>query len=158
MDRFCPEAFARVHPKYHVPHITLWFWLILSVGTVAYATALEFFFGTALASLIGVAYTYVFIRWQMALAAVSLPYYRPTLWERSGAWKFLGIPLISIGGLVSGAVFFWAIIAYVPGLPYEVLFTVLVYVIGQLAYMYYGAKNKAKGIEMSAIFGQLPPE
>jgi amino acid transporter len=158
MDRFCPEAFARVHPKYHVPHITLWFWLILSVGTVAYATALEFYFGTALASLIGVAYTYVFIRWQMALAAVSLPYYRPTLWERSGAWKFLGIPLISLGGLVAGAVFFWAIIAYVPGLPYEVLFTVLVYVIGQLAYMYYGAKNKAKGIEMSAIFGQLPPE
>ena len=158
MDRFCPEAFARVHPKYHVPHITLWFWLILSVGTVAYATALEFYFGTALASLIGVAYTYVFIRWQMALAAVSLPYYRPTLWERSGAWKFLGIPLISIGGLVSGAMFFWAIIAYVPGLPYEVLFTVLVYVIGQIAYMYYGAKNKAKGIEMSAIFGQLPPE
>jgi len=158
MDRFCPEAFARVHPKYHVPHITLWFWLILSVGTVAYATALEFYFGTALASLIGVAYTYVFIRWQMALAAVSLPYYRPTLWERSGAWKFLGIPLISIGGLVSGAMFFWAIIAYVPGLPYEVAFTVLVYVIGQLAYMYYGAKNKAKGIEMSAIFGQLPPE
>jgi amino acid transporter len=158
MDRFCPEAFARVHPKYHVPHITLWFWLILSVGTVAYATALEFYFGTALASLIGVAYTYVFIRWQMALAAVSLPYYRPTLWERSGAWKFLGIPLISLGGLVAGAVFFWAIIAYVPGLPYEVLFTVLVYVIGQLAYMYYGSKNKAKGIEMSAIFGQLPPE
>ncbi|MHA2024588.1 MAG: APC family permease [Candidatus Thorarchaeota archaeon] len=158
MDRFCPEAFAKVHPKYHVPHVTLWFWLILSVGTVAYATALELFFGTALASLIGVAYTYVFIRWQMALAAVSLPYYRPTLWERSGAWKFLGIPLISIGGLVSGAMFFWAIIAYVPGLPMEVFFTVLVYFIGQVAYMYYGAKNKAKGIEMSAIFGQLPPE
>lgn len=158
MDRFCPEAFANVHPKYHVPHITLWFWLILSIGTVAYATALEFYFGTALAALIGVSYTYVFIRWQMALAAVSLPYYRPTLWERSGAWKFLGIPLISLGGIVAGAVFFWAIIAYVPTLPYEVLFTVLVYVIGQLAYMYYGAKNKAKGIEMSAIFGQLPPE
>jgi len=158
MDRFCPEAFARVHPKYHVPHITLWFWLIVSIGTVAYATVLQVVYNTALAALIGVAYTYVFIRWQMALAAISLPYYRPTLWERSGAWKFLGIPLISLGGLVAGAVFFWAIIAYVPTLPYEVLFTVLVYVIGQLAYMYYGAKNKAKGIEMSAIFGQLPPE
>jgi hypothetical protein len=47
---------------------------------------------------------------------------------------------------------------YTAGVPYEILFTVLVYVIGQLAYMYYGAKNKAKGIEMSAIFGQLPPE
>ena len=160
MDRFCPEMFARVHPKYHVPHITLWFWFILSVGTVAYATILQLFFGTALASLIGVAYTYVFIRWQMALAAVSLPYYRPTLWERSGAWKFLGIPLISIGGLISGAAFFYAIVAYVPdpGVQFEVWFTVIIYVIGQLAYMYYGAKNKAKGIEMSAIFGQLPPE
>ena len=160
MDRFCPEMFARVHPKYHVPHITLWFWLILSAGTVAYATVLQFFFGTALTALIGVAYTYVFIRWQMALAAVSLPYYRPTLWERSGAWKFLGIPLISIGGLISGAAFFYAIVAYVPDptVQYEVWFTVIIYLIGQLAYMYYGAKNKAKGIEMSAIFGQLPPE
>jgi amino acid transporter len=158
MDRFCPEAFARVHPKYHVPHITLYFWLILSIGTVAYATFLQYFYGTALAGLIGVAYTYVFIRWQMSLAAISLPYYRPTLWERSGGWKFLGIPLISLGGIVSGAVFFWAIIAYVPSLPYEVAFTIAVYLIGQIAYMYYGAKNKAKGIEMSAIFGQLPPE
>jgi amino acid transporter len=160
MDRFCPEMFARVHPKYHVPHITLWFWLILSAGTVAYATILQYFFGTALASLIGVAYTYVFIRWQMGLAAVSLPYYRPTLWERSGAWKFLGIPLISIGGLIAGSAFFYAMIAYVPDptVQFEVWFTVIIYVIGQLAYMYYGAKNKARGIEMSAIFGQLPPE
>ncbi|MHA1958926.1 MAG: hypothetical protein ACW99U_01765 [Candidatus Thorarchaeota archaeon] len=158
MDRFCPEAFASVHPKYHVPHITLYFWLILSIGTVAYATFLQVVYGTALGALIGVAFTYVFIRWQMALAAVSLPYYRPTLWERSGAWKFLGIPLVALGGLISGAVFFWAMLDYTAGVPYEILFTVLVYVIGQLAYMYYGAKNKAKGIEMSAIFGQLPPE
>jgi amino acid transporter len=158
MDRFCPEAFASVHPKYHVPHITLYFWLILSLGTLIYATVLQIVFGTALGALIGVAFTYVFIRWQMALAAVSLPYYRPTLWERSGAWKFLGIPLVAIGGLISGAVFFWAMLDYTAGVPYEITFTVLVYVIGQLAYMYYGAKNKAKGIEMSAIFGQLPPE
>ena len=160
MDRFCPEAFASVHPKYHVPHITLWFWLILSLGTVAYATILQYFFHTALASLIGVAFTYVFIRWQMGLAAVSLPYYRPTLWERSGAWKFLGIPLVSLAGLISGSAFFYALIAYVPDptVQFEVWFTVIVYVIGQIAYMYYGAKNKAKGIEMSAIFGQLPPE
>jgi len=160
MDRFCPEAFASVHPKYHVPHITLYFWLILSLGTVAIATILVVTTGTALGALIGVAFTYVFIRWQMALAAVSLPYYRPTLWERSGAWKFLGIPLIGIGGLVSGAAFFYALIAYTPDptVAYEVWFTVVVYLIGQLAYMYYGAKNKAKGIEMSAIFGQLPPE
>jgi hypothetical protein len=59
---------------------------------------------------------------------------------------------------VSGAIFFYAMIAFVPSAQYEILFTVLVYVIGQIAYMYYGAKNKAKGIEMSAIFGQLPPE
>jgi amino acid transporter len=159
MDRFCPEAFASVHPKYHVPHITLYFWLILSLGTVAFATFLVVTTGTALDALIGVAFTYVFIRWQMALAAVSLPYYRPTLWERSGAWKFIGIPLISIGGLVAGGAFFYSMIAFTPGgALYEVWFTVIVYVIGQIAYMYYGAKNKAKGIEMSAIFGQLPPE
>ncbi len=158
MDRFCPEAFASVHPKYHVPHISLYFWLILTIGTTAYATILQVFYGTALSALIGVGYTYVFIRWQMALAAVALPYYRPTLWERSGAWKVLGIPLISIGGIISGAVFFWAIIAYVPTLPFEVAFTVFVYFWGQLMYMYYGGKNKAKGIDMGAIFGQLPPE
>jgi amino acid transporter len=158
MDRFCPEAFARVHPKYHVPHITLYFWLILATLTLVYATVLQLVYLTALGALIGVAFTYVFIRWQMALAAVSLPYYRPTLWERSGGWKFLGIPLIAIGGLVSGAIFFYAMIAFVPSAQHEILFTVLVYVLGQLAYMYYGSKNKAKGIEMSAIFGQLPPE
>ena len=158
MDRFCPEAFASVHPKYHVPHVSLYFWLILTIGTTAYATWLQMTYGTALSALIGVGYTYVFIRWQMALAAVALPYYRPTLWERSGAWKILGIPLISIGGLIAGFVFFWAIIAYIPTLEFEIAFTVFVYFWGQLMYMYYGAKNKAKGIDMGAIFGQLPPE
>jgi hypothetical protein len=132
--------------------------LILATGTLVYATILQAVYATALGALVGVAFTYVFIRWQMALAAVSLPYYRPTLWERSGGWKVLGIPLIAIGGLVSGAVFFYAMIAFVPSATHEILFTVAVYVIGQLAYMYYGAKNKAKGVEMSAIFGQLPPE
>jgi amino acid transporter len=158
MDRFCPEAFAKVHPKYHVPHITLYFWLILATATLVYATILQVVYLTALGALVGVAFTYVFIRWQMALAAVSLPYYRPTLWERSGGWKILGIPLVAIGGLVSGAIFFYAMIAFVPSAQHEILFTVIVYVIGQIAYMYYGGKNKAKGIEMSAIFGQLPPE
>ncbi|MHA2190312.1 MAG: hypothetical protein ACXAAP_08770, partial [Candidatus Thorarchaeota archaeon] len=104
MDRFCPERFASVHPKYHVPHITLYFWLILATVTVLYATILQAIYATALGALVGVAFTYVFIRWQMALAAVSLPYYRPTLWERSGGWKFLGIPIVAIGGLVSGAI------------------------------------------------------
>jgi len=60
--------------------------------------------------------------------------------------------------LISSAAFFYTIIAYVPSAAHEILFVVLVYFVGQVAYMYYGAKNKAKGIEMSAIFGQLPPE
>jgi amino acid transporter len=160
MDRFCPAAFASVHPKYHVPHVSLYFWLILAIATTVYATILQVFTGTALGALVGVGYTYVFIRWQMALAAVSLPYYRPTLWERSGAWMVPGtkIPLVSFGGLISGMIFFWGIIAYAPSASYEIAFTVIVYTWGQLMYMYYGAKNKARGIELGAIFGQLPPE
>jgi APA family basic amino acid/polyamine antiporter len=152
MDRFCPEIFASVHPKYHVPHISLYFWLILTIISVILTAWFQ------LGVLLGVAFTYVFIRWQMMLAAVALPYHRPTLWERSGAWAFIGIPLISIGGLIAGAVFFAGMITFAPSATYEVPFTVGVYLIGQLAYMYYGSKNKAKGIEMGAIFGQLPPE
>ncbi len=160
MDRFCPAAFASVHPKYHVPHVSLWFWLILTIATTVYATILQVVTGTGLSALVGVGFTYVFIRWQMALAAVSLPYYRPTLWERSGAWMVPGlkVPLISFGGLISGAIFFYAMIAFQATAVYEILFTVIVYVWGQIMYIYYGAKNKAKGIELGAIFGQLPPE
>jgi amino acid transporter len=152
MDRFCPEAFASVHPKYHVPHVSLYFWLILTIISVILTAWFQ------LGVLLGVAFTYNFIRWQMQLASVALPYHRPTLWERSGAWKFLGIPLISLAGLIAGAVFFAGMITFSPTGTYEVPFTVGVYVVGQLAYMYYGSKNKAKGIEMGAIFGQLPPE
>jgi amino acid transporter len=152
MDRFCPEAFASVHPKYHVPHVSLYFWLILTIISVVMTAWFQ------LGVLLGVAFTYNFIRWQIQLSAVALPYHRPTLWERSGAWKFLGIPLISLAGLIAGAVFFAGMITFAPSATYEVPFTVGVYVVGQLAYMYYGAKNKAKGINMAAIFGQLPPE
>jgi APA family basic amino acid/polyamine antiporter len=154
MDRMCPEAFAQIHPKYHVPHNSLYFWLIVQIIIIVMAI----WYDVSIA--IGVAFTYVFIRWQFTLAEVALPYYRPTLWERSGGWKFLGIPLVSIAGLISGAVFFYALVSFVPtsGVAFETLFTVGVYFWGQMMYMYYGAKNKAKGVDMAAIFGQLPPE
>ena len=68
--------------------------------------------------------------------------------------------MVSIAGLISGAVFFYALISFVPsaGVAFETIFTVIVYFWGQMMYMYYGAKNKAKGVDMAAIFGQLPPE
>ncbi|NHJ13793.1 MAG: APC family permease [Candidatus Thorarchaeota archaeon] len=154
MDRMCPEAMAQIHPKYHVPHNSLYFWLIVQIIIIVMAV----WYDVSIA--IGVAFTYVFIRWQFTLAEVALPYYRPTLWERSGAWTLLGVPLVSIAGLISGAVFFYALISFVPSstVQFETLFTVVVYFWGQLMYMYYGAKNKAKGVDMAAIFGQLPPE
>ncbi|MFW9954559.1 MAG: hypothetical protein ACFFD3_08395 [Candidatus Thorarchaeota archaeon] len=154
MDRMCPEAFAQIHPKYHVPHNSLYFWLAVQIIIIVMAV----WYDVSIA--IGVAFTYTFIRWQFTLAEVALPYYRPTLWERSGAWTILGIPLVSIAGLISGAVFFYALISFTPsaGVAFETLFTVAVYFWGQMMYMYYGAKNKAKGVDMAAIFGQLPPE
>jgi APA family basic amino acid/polyamine antiporter len=154
MDRMCPEAMAEIHPKYHVPHNSLYFWLIIQIVIIVMAV----WYDVSIA--IGVAFTYTFIRWQFTLAEVALPYYRPTLWERSGGWTVLGVPLVSIAGLISGAVFFYALVAFVPtsGVAFETLFTVAVYFWGQMMYMYYGAKNKAKGVDMAAIFGQLPPE
>ncbi|MEM2143711.1 MAG: APC family permease, partial [Candidatus Thorarchaeota archaeon] len=154
MDRMCPEIMAQIHPKYHVPHISLYYWLIVQVVIIVMAI----WYDVSIA--IGVLFTYTFIRWQFTLVEISLPYYRPTLWERSGAWKILGFPLVSLAGLISGAVFFYALISFTPsaGVPFETLFTVAVYLFGQLMYMYYGAKNKAKGVDMAAIFGQLPPE
>ncbi|TFG14107.1 APC family permease [Candidatus Thorarchaeota archaeon] len=154
MDRLCPEAMAQIHPKYHVPHNSLYFWLIVQIIIIGMAV----FYDVSVA--IGVAFTYTFIRWQFSLAEISLPFYRPTLWERSGAWTIAGVPLVSIAGLVSGAVFFYALVSFVPtaGVQFETLFTVGLYFWGQLMYTYYGMKNKAKGVDMSAIFGQLPPE
>ncbi|MBD3157415.1 MAG: hypothetical protein GF309_01380 [Candidatus Lokiarchaeota archaeon] len=154
MDRLCPEAFAKVHPKYHVPHISLYFWLIIQIVMVV----MSLFFDIYVA--IGVAFTYVFIRWQFALVEVSLPYYRPHLWERSGAWEIAGFPIVSIAGLISGAVFFYAVVSFVPstGVAFETLFTVGLYTFAQLMYIYYGRQLKADGIDMAAIFGQLPPE
>ncbi len=154
MDRMCPEAMAQIHPKYHVPHNSLYYWLIVQIVIIG----MSVFYDVSVA--IGVAFTYVFIRWQFTLAEVSLPYYRPTLWERSGAWTIGGIPLVSIAGLISGAIFFYSLVSFVPtsGVVYETLFTVGVYFWGQMMYIYYGHKNKAKGVDMGAIFGQLPPE
>lgn len=154
MDRMGPEVMAHIHPKYHVPDYALYFSVVLQVAIVIMA----FWFDVALA--IGIAFTYTFVRWQFSVAEVALPYYRPTLWERSGAKTILGIPVISIAGLISGAFFLWAIVSFVPSatVPFETFFTVFIFGIGQLFYVYYGMKNSKKGIEMAAIFGQLPPE
>ncbi|RLI47919.1 MAG: hypothetical protein DRO73_10690 [Candidatus Thorarchaeota archaeon] len=154
MDRMCPELFADIHPKYHVPHNSLYYWLIVQVVIVV----MSYWYDVSMA--IGVAFTYVFIRWQFSLVEVSLPFYRPTLWERSGGWTIAGIPLVSIAGLITGAIFLYAMVSFTPNpnVPFETLFTVFVYFFGQVMYTYYGMKNKARGVDMAAIFGQLPPE
>ncbi|MFX1606034.1 MAG: hypothetical protein ACFFDD_09000 [Promethearchaeota archaeon] len=154
MDRMGPEVMAHIHPKYHVPDYALYFSTIIQFAIVI----LALWYDVSLA--IGIAFTYTFVRLQFSWAEVALPYYRPTLWERSGAWKFLGIPVVSIMGLVTGAFFLWATVSFVPSatVPFETFFTVFIFAVGQLFYVYYGMKNSKKGIEMAAIFGQLPPE
>jgi hypothetical protein len=102
------------------------------------------------------------------IAALIFPYVKRSkgIWDslRYQTWKFLGIPLVTWGGLAS--------LVYLGILFYFLIFTEemrdsnrqswilygIVWVIGILWYFFWAARSKKVGVDVGMTYGELPPE
>jgi amino acid transporter len=160
-DRVFPEPIASVSERFHTPVIsTLLTGALLSV--IVYLTAFTSFWGLLINLQIGLNFAFIVI----AIAAIVYPYRKKELYQKSpiANWKFMNIPLITVIGfaslLISGYLMY-TVLAY-PSLGGAITWPsigseIAVLVFGLVIYFVFKAYRSRQGIDLSLVFGELPP-
>jgi len=103
-----------------------------------------------------------------AIAAAIFPFSKKAkhIWETSPykKWKILGIPAVTIGGVVNliylAILFvFFIVMPDLEGLAIgSLIFYIFIWGLGIAWYYYWKARNKQVGVDVSMTFGELPPD
>ncbi len=151
-DRFFPEVFAYVEPRFHSP---IWANVLTAVigefGVVA--TAYNWWI-----TMVGTTVLCIFRYLFAALTSIMIPYIRPEIWERGLAIKVAGIPLDTILGLI--AFTWWSYIFWWACLELDAL-TIATYAawwaIGMAIFVGFYIYNIKRGIDPTTIYKEVPP-
>jgi amino acid transporter len=154
MDRFMPEIFSRTS-KYGSPTYSIVFAMIVSLAGI-------FLSATGSWLVVGVSYiaTWFMVRWWWNIAEIMLPFTKKDIYEASSVRPMLlGIPIIAIVGLITGAYMMYLLWAWAATLdPLSMVLNASVYVIGLGWFIGYSMYHQRKGIDITKIFAELPPE
>jgi amino acid transporter len=164
MDRMGPKWFTDVNPRFASPIKNYIFVFVASqILLLIYP-----FVGESMQS-----YTVSGLEWLTvfgvtSIAAILLPYRRKvsTIWEASPyrSWSVGGVPLLSIAGVVAvlyiGLLFYFFIIRdelrTITSL--SLIMYGVIYATGLIWYLVFRQRSKAKGVDLSVTYGELPPE
>jgi len=174
-DRLLPEKVAEVEPRTRTP---LWALVLMVVPSilVAYLYAYnKFNFQTlTLDSTLVIAVTYL----GTTIAAILLPYVKKDLYNASpiAKYKFLGIPLVTIAGVIFGAFLVFLLVEWLfdpwlnsngqpPGLygislmnKSSVIFMAVNYILALAIYLGFKYYRKSKGIDIDKVHKEIPVE
>jgi amino acid transporter len=154
MDRAWPDKLAHVNAKTGSPTYAIH--LTGAVGLLG-----VFLMSQDVGVVLGMLnITMFFIMWGYGLSAMLLPYYRPDIYERSPIkWKVFGVPVIVLLGFVTFAEGWFFVFLSVMGFSKPVMLVLIsTMVVGFVIYVWQQAQNKKRGIEVSKIYAELPPE
>ena len=152
-DRFVPESLAAVNDRFHSPHWALLLTLIVSIIGLAI-----FLYYGALATIINTTIMWLFWRAFACISGVIYPLTRPEIWERGHALRVAGVPLISILGTISFFVSMYVITAAITEAVADVLYLAIgVWTFALIYYVAYALYNRRRGIEVEAIYREIPP-
>jgi Amino acid permease. len=163
LDRTLPSWFGNVNPRTHTPVGPVILSMVISV-VAAYLFDYwpPFYSVITVGSVMGPA-AVVFVT---SIAAILFPKRRREIYEQApvARYKPLGIPLIVLIGLASALASFSVDAMYLgaPELGYNapvpVAFTFGILLLGFLLYYVNYAYQKAKGVDITIAFKQLPPD
>jgi len=144
-------------------------WAAIVVASVVIEILLALFTFTTLFSYV---YNYIVIFsiafWFTSFAAILLPYRRKDLFDAappSIRRRVFGVPLVTIAGVINLILF--TLILYAsfrlpafsgPTGKWATLFVIAIYVSGLLIYFAVSAFKKRKGVDLSLLYGEIPPE
>ncbi len=165
MDRMGPKWFTDINPRWASPVKNYVLCLILCQIAIA---LYSFWFGEYMQGLTVTGMEIVSVWGVTTVAALIFPFVRRArgIWESSPyrTWKFLGVPLVSWGAIVS--------LVYLCILFYFLIFTeemrdsnrdswilyAIVWVLGIVWYYIWKQRSKAVGVDVTLTYGELPPE
>lgn len=144
-------------------------WAAILTASVVIEILLALFTFTSLFSYV---YNYIVIFsiafWFTSFAAILLPYRRKDLFDAappSIRRRVFGVPLVTIAGVINLILF--SLILYAsfklpafsgPTGKWATLFVILIYVSGLVIYLAVSAYKGRKGVDMSLLYGEIPPE
>ena len=165
MDRMGPKWFTSINPRWASPVKNYILCFVLCQGAIALYT---FWLGDYMQGLTVTGMEIVSVWGVTTIAALVFPYVKRArgIWESSPyrTWKFLGIPLVSWGAVVS--------LVYLGILFYFLIFTEemkdsngqswilygIVWIIGIIWYFFWAWRSKTVGVDVGMTYGELPPE
>ena len=164
MDRMGPKWFTDINYKYATPvknHILCF--ILGEIGIGIYAL-----WGNPMSGLSITALEVVSVFGVTAIAAVLFPYVKKVahIWNSSPykTWKVLGVPVITIAGIIN--LIYLAILfvfyVFMPGFESYTIWTVVFYAViwglGVAWYFFWKSRNKKDNIDVSMTYGELPPD
>jgi len=159
-DRTLPSVLARVSDRYHTPHVAIG----LAAGLTLIPMYLSFFvsFITAQVNLV---FLFAVVWFLTAISAILLPLRRRDIFN-AAAWKprMLGVPVLGLLGVLGSVLFAYlaynsvtnpAIGPFTFGAQVTILIVTTIPILLYAASYYY---NKRRGVDLSRVMAQIPPE
>jgi APA family basic amino acid/polyamine antiporter len=144
-------------------------WAAIVTASVVIEILLALFTFTTLFSYV---YNYIVIFsvafWFTSFAAILLPYRRKDLFDAAPPAirrRVFGVPLVTIAGVLNLILF--TLILYAsfklpafsgPTGKWATIFVIAIYVVGLAIYFAVSAFKKRKGVDLSLLYGEIPPE
>jgi amino acid transporter len=163
MDRYGPKWFTDINPKWATP-VKNYFvcFVIAEIGIAVYSM-----FQEHMAGLVVTGMEIVTVFGVTAIAALLFPYRKKVrhIWEASPYknWKFLGIPVVVIGGVVNLIYlailfYFFVFMGFESITVFSLILFGVIWALGIAWYFYWKSKNAKVGIDASMTYGELPPD
>ena len=161
-DRVIPAKFAEVHERLHVPVYTITAMVIIwAASMIGYTYGPSYFLVLYAGATLGELFSLILI----SITAIVFPFRRKDIYEPSPAKINLGpAPLISIAGVISLA--FFVMLAYLlvsnpiygANTPSVAAFVIIIFLIGAPIYIISYYYHRSKGLDISLVFKEIPPE
>ncbi len=159
-DRILPDRFASVSDRFHTPIFAT---VLVLIGGII-GSALMAMLGassTEFATLTFAIFSFGFII--PAIAAILFPYVRRDMFEANFSTKKFGLPLLSWLGLGTAVYLIYSTyLAHTSGsLPLDNLAAWVfgtIYILGIVVYVVSYFWNKRRGLPLSLVFKEIPPE
>lgn len=153
-DRMFPSVFGRVSDRTHTPIPATIFSMI---GAVIVAIVMFTSYGF-LASASNTSFWYAFMYMIVAFCAIVVPYKRKDIWEKGVRRRILGIPEMTLIGGLAAIGMLWILTLSTIGISLMAWnVSVLWMAVGVLIFVYFVRKNEKRGINITQIYGEIPP-
>jgi amino acid transporter len=153
-DRMFPSVVGRVSDRTHTPIVAT----IITMIAASIVALTDFSAYGYLISAYNASFWFALVYLFVAFAAIVLPYKRRDVWEKGTKRKIFGIPDTTLVGALAAIGMFWILGLSTIGwslLSWNI--TVLWMLIGILTFVYFTAKNERRGINITQIYGEIPP-